>query len=897
MAMKQRNKGFAFLFVCLGSSILFVTDACDDNAYPADSTKASKLTPNTFHKLCPSSSSLGKPICGDGTPFSFYYSSPIQRRSSNKILIEFLGGGACWDATTCEYQAKMLTFPYAFDDFLGMSCTEIQAGLDQNGGQYQGGDYPLNMLCAQTLTSGDNKAVDFRDYHTIIVPYCTQDTHMGSNIVTYDDGTTVHHTGAHNLASVLEWIYSNFPHPEHIVLTGCSAGGTVLPIAYDLLYHHYNNWRKGKQMALSTIMDSPVYLTPSYFLEYGYPNWNVQPIMKKLRFNFNKYSQSTEYSTAVMKHVLKRGSNENQWGLITHTQDPVSLAYYQAMSSGYDQANRRLDDNEQAVEEAWWNELSSSIENIASSHGNVHSYLIDGEGHCSFGLYYGIKEGGDDFTSWAANILSVRRVAAPSGRGWFCASILVGTGLVSVILLLQRRQHAGAGGSAKSDGVMLSSKSSGGTWWRRKDCSMVSTSAKAIAAYTKDAPATIAYGVTVTVYFIGMITWGGLEDIIYNPSIGPSATTLSAFGINNPTLVVYRHQYLRVLVTSTFLCSGIVTFLMLVVSLYRYIRQLEEVMRAMSIAPDETKGLFLASASFVQVAALISIASNIMYAFMGNGASCSSIALIMGLQAFSCIMHRYHQQPDFPAPYGVTLAMFLVTCLFLPFNSWIMMLSAMSVGAGLAFGVYFCTPAGSMTPASTDGSADDQYTSYSEQQQQHQTQTDKPCNKSVLLVSRTYPFRGLVAVLAILFVCLVVRIRRPDRKYEQPFLTGCELVYTSHVDAIVNSYAGGQVANYNNGDNNGNNRNLEEQENDGEGEEQDEQHMCAQFCVPHLVSRPLIWGANLYTGFDVRRGWCEDFGYSQHIADKTFSYKSYSVDVELYYDDNYSMNANDDRKD
>lgn len=346
-----------FFLVALAWALLnnasVASATCDQYSIPAESTKASKLTPNTFHKLCPSKSFFGyPPICGDGTPFSFYYSSPVQRRSSNKILIEFMGGGACWDAETCEYNAEKLTFPYQFDEFLGLSCTEIQAGVNQesNGGDEE---VPLNMLCAQEV-GGE----DFRDYHTIIVPYCTQDTHMGSNTVTYEDGTTVHHRGAPNMLSVFEWIYGNFPHPDHIVLTGCSAGGTVLPLAYDLLYHHYNKWTMGKSTAISTMMDSPVYLTPSYFLEEGLPNWSVQSLMKKIRFRYNKYSKSEDFSSEIMKHVLKRGSRKNQWGLITHTSDPVSLAYFEHMSASNaddddHDGRRHLEDNEDAVEEEW----------------------------------------------------------------------------------------------------------------------------------------------------------------------------------------------------------------------------------------------------------------------------------------------------------------------------------------------------------------------------------------------------------------------------------------------------------------------------------------------------------------------------------------------------------------
>ena len=192
---------------------------CDSNSLPAEQSKASKLTPNTIHKLCPSTSSLGPPICGDGGPFSFYYTSPTKRRSSNKILIEFMGGGACWDANSCDYNAQMLSMQEALDNYMGYSCSEIQAGMDMNGGQFEGQDLPANMLCAQKL----GEDLDLQDYHSVVVPYCTQDVHMGDSEISYDgDGTIVYHRGGRNMLSVLEWVYKNFPHPEHVILTGCS---------------------------------------------------------------------------------------------------------------------------------------------------------------------------------------------------------------------------------------------------------------------------------------------------------------------------------------------------------------------------------------------------------------------------------------------------------------------------------------------------------------------------------------------------------------------------------------------------------------------------------------------------------------------------------------------------
>jgi hypothetical protein len=268
---------------------------CPTNSLPT-TTPASTLTPNTFYKLCPpihpATTRLHQPSCGDGSPFNFFFSRPPLRHLTNhhKLLIEFQGGGACWNERTCSIQNDYLTWNEAYDDFIGKSCSEIEYGLQKSSD-----GTPLSMLCAKSIGS-----VDFREYHTIIVPYCTQDVHLGDSIQYYDDendnynDNPIKHVGAHNMLSTLQYIYDNFPNPTHIFLTGCSAGGTAVPIAYDLLNRHYNSLvRGGRSVNINVVMDSSVYLTPAEFLENGLGNWGVKSVMGKIYFDFDRVSMDS----------------------------------------------------------------------------------------------------------------------------------------------------------------------------------------------------------------------------------------------------------------------------------------------------------------------------------------------------------------------------------------------------------------------------------------------------------------------------------------------------------------------------------------------------------------------------------------------------------------------------
>lgn len=142
---------------------------CDDDAYHAEITKASSLKQNQFYKICPgahvqmdgSYSELGQPRCGDGSNFSFFFTRPLKQLANDrKIMIEFMGGGACWNEGTCGMQKDYLSFPNNFDSFAGMSCSEIEYGAATQGGR------ALSMLCSKMIGR-----TDFKEYNTIVVPY------------------------------------------------------------------------------------------------------------------------------------------------------------------------------------------------------------------------------------------------------------------------------------------------------------------------------------------------------------------------------------------------------------------------------------------------------------------------------------------------------------------------------------------------------------------------------------------------------------------------------------------------------------------------------------------------------------------------------------------------------
>jgi hypothetical protein len=359
---------------------------CDADALLAEKTNVSALQPDRFYKICPgqythlngTNAALGQPRCGDGTNFSFLVSRPLESKlyGRDKIIIEFSGGGACWDEFTCSMQEPFLTFPQEWlGPVVGTSCTNWSL-------------YGNTMLCGKTIGE-----TDFSEYTSVLVPYCTQDVHMG------DDQSTeygVRHVGGHNLYRTLQWVFDNFPDPSHIFITGCSAGATPFPVVYDMINTHYTE--NGKEVEINGIADSPVFITPSYFLENGIEHWNLGTVMNMVGFDFEKYKEDEDFPNHVLDSVLQKSKKTDQWGYATHDADVVSLLYYSFMTGssvfgsdlgqrsrlgGLEPPRRRMDDDLQAQ---WWMKMNNSMSLAMNDHDNFHSFVMEGTEHCTFSL-------------------------------------------------------------------------------------------------------------------------------------------------------------------------------------------------------------------------------------------------------------------------------------------------------------------------------------------------------------------------------------------------------------------------------------------------------------------------------------------------------------------------------
>ncbi|MFO0746009.1 MAG: pectin acetylesterase-family hydrolase [Myxococcota bacterium] len=141
----------------------------------------------------------GDTICSRGTPYRFF----AYGGDTKKIVIDFEGGGACWNAQTCSV-ADAIFAPEA----------ETEAELDAAALDPDiGGIYKL-----------DDPANPVQGWSLIHLPYCTGDVHWGNATHEYNASLTVNHRGFANTMAVLDWTKDRYPDPDVIFITGCSAG-------------------------------------------------------------------------------------------------------------------------------------------------------------------------------------------------------------------------------------------------------------------------------------------------------------------------------------------------------------------------------------------------------------------------------------------------------------------------------------------------------------------------------------------------------------------------------------------------------------------------------------------------------------------------------------------------
>lgn len=153
-------------------------------------------------------------VCGNGSPTGIAI-NPTTR--SQKLVLMFEGGGACWEAANCYGIVIPVTASH-LDGFDATTFDQVRA------------DYFDNVFAFQR----DEPTSTFGDASWVFVPYCTGDIHAGTRENVYmalGQQRTMHHKGGLNVDLMLARV-SGYP-AEPLFAMGVSAGGFGAALNWD----------------------------------------------------------------------------------------------------------------------------------------------------------------------------------------------------------------------------------------------------------------------------------------------------------------------------------------------------------------------------------------------------------------------------------------------------------------------------------------------------------------------------------------------------------------------------------------------------------------------------------------------------------------------------------------
>ncbi|MDX1961293.1 MAG: pectin acetylesterase-family hydrolase [Leptospiraceae bacterium] len=179
----------------------------------------------------------------------------VKKGSSKNLLINFMGGGACWDPKNC------------FGDF----TTTYFNRLDSSP------TYLIKFLFNGILDFS-NTSNPMKDWNIIFIPYCTGDLHWGSNIASYTNpktgvATKFNHKGFDNFLSVLKFIQTNTDYTpdsnSKILVAGQSAGGYGTIFNFPYIKEAFPN------NEVNAFIDASNGVVVTDFQTNGSKNWNI----------------------------------------------------------------------------------------------------------------------------------------------------------------------------------------------------------------------------------------------------------------------------------------------------------------------------------------------------------------------------------------------------------------------------------------------------------------------------------------------------------------------------------------------------------------------------------------------------------------------------------------------
>lgn len=381
----MRNRVVAQVPLFAALLLLLLLAACSKPVTPPAPTLPGGLSAG-WNRIAPA----GETICADGSEYAFY----VNPGTVNKLVVDFEGGGACWNGGLCSSPST------PGNGFQGLYTNRVYGSP---------ADYGFRGIYDRE--DPDNP---FRDWYQVHVSYCTGDLHLGDNVASYpaaEGEVTVRHKGALNTRAVLGWVFSNFSAPETVFVAGVSAGAYASIIWLPEVAERYPD------AALYGLGDSGAgVVTPGFFAEDA-ANWRVDGALPDLGTPI-----------ALDENILA-----NLYRGVGQTYPDAVLAQYNSLFDGtqigFYGLMQGITQPTPALAQEWSGKMTASLAAIAAGTPNFRSYVstldvdndpANGTAHVILQRpqFYTLETSGVRFAEWVGNLANGRGIenVSPSDR-------------------------------------------------------------------------------------------------------------------------------------------------------------------------------------------------------------------------------------------------------------------------------------------------------------------------------------------------------------------------------------------------------------------------------------------------------------------------------------------------
>ena len=280
-------------------------------------------------------------VSGNGKPYRVSFKKGIE----NKLLVNFLGGGASWNIETASKPITMQTLVLKKEAFYLNYVPVIAMKLGHVG-----------------LLSATDKRNPFRNWYILNIPYSTADFHLGTHDFHYNDDKgkdkILYHHGAKNMAVILTELKRLFSGtPDMLMISGLSAG------AFGCLAHAPAIKRLYPDCGKTVVYAESAHLRSSLWQEIVKDIWQADP-------DLAAYTESEDLIVDLFHYAEDNMPTNTQFLHFVSVWDEALTQFMSKMNHG------KVEITEQSLQ-VFHNSLIDVVKRLKAERKNYFYYLTD----------------------------------------------------------------------------------------------------------------------------------------------------------------------------------------------------------------------------------------------------------------------------------------------------------------------------------------------------------------------------------------------------------------------------------------------------------------------------------------------------------------------------------------